>query len=399
MRLDQAVQRYSDMLRSAVDWLWETDKQLNLSYISPSIAGALGYPAQVLTGRHLLELAHANSEAAMAEPNPMTAAIAARRAFRSEHFQMIAREGHRVGFFLSGMPFFDKSGRFAGYRGTGTAVPRQVKQTADDSQVTSQLMDVLEAALERKDQLEWELSESGHQSFQTRLVAIAHELRTPLNAIIGFAEVIRDRVVGDDLDRYVEYGSDIHDSGVYLLELINGILDMAQVEAVRLRRRREWLSLAEIANAAFRMLGERAAAAEVKLVIDLPPDLPKVWSERRALRQILLNLLSNAIKYTPHGGTAGIEAEVVGAEALNLVVWDTGIGVPAAEQEKVFTLTYRVAQDNLAAEKPGSGLGLAISRDLARALGGDISLKSQPGHGSRFTLSLPLQPPNSADLE
>jgi signal transduction histidine kinase len=113
-----------------------------------------------------------------------------------------------------------------------------------------------------------------------------------------------------------------------------------------------------------------------------------VTGERHALRQILLNLLTNAIKFTPAGGTVGVEWQAPDTTALDLTVWDTGVGIDPKEQERVFERSYRARQRGL--ERPGSGLGLAIARDLARAMGGDITIESRPGAGSRVTLRLPL---------
>ena len=106
------------------------------------------------------------------------------------------------------------------------------------------------------------------------------------------------------------------------------------------------------------------------------------------MRQIFLNLLSNGIKYTRPGGAVGVEAEPASDGMLTIVVWDTGIGIPLDEQEKIFQRTYRVP-GAANADKSGSGLGLSISRDLARSMGGDITVLSKPGHGARFSVRLP----------
>ncbi|MDH3791342.1 MAG: ATP-binding protein, partial [Rhodospirillales bacterium] len=122
----------------------------------------------------------------------------------------------------------------------------------------------------------------------------------------------------------------------------------------------------------------------------LAPGTPWVNGERHALRQILLNLLTNAIKFTPAGGTVGVEWQAPDMAALELIVWDTGVGIDPKDQERVFERSYRAPQKNL--ERPGSGLGLSISRNLARAMRGDITIESRPGEGSRVTLQLPLDP-------
>jgi PAS domain S-box-containing protein len=386
-RLSRLNQRYNDMLRSAVDWLWETDARLHLTYLSPSIATTLGVPAQMLIGRSLLHLFGLEEDEQAS--GRMAASITARRAFRDEHFVLDVGEGLRTNYRVSGVPYYnDATGRFAGYRGTGTAVPEVRGPAAENSEIAGQILDMLEAALARKDQLEWELSRAGNQSLHVRLAGIAHELRTPLNAIIGFAEVIKDRHLGDDWKRYRDYARNIHESGLHLLEVINDLIDLASIDGGSKTLQSERLDVQPIVASALRMLEDKAKEAEVILVNDLAPGVPPVTGERHALRQILLNLLTNAIKFTPAGGTVGVEWQAPDTTALDLTVWDTGVGIDPKEQERVFERSYRARQRGL--ERPGSGLGLAIARDLARAMGGDITIESRPGAGSRVTLRLPL---------
>ncbi len=379
--------RYNDMLRSSVDWLWETDGELNLIYVSPPIANALGVPAQVLIGRSLYHLLGLKEDELAG--SRIAAAIAARRPFRNEHFLLAGRGKGDPGHRITGVPFYDENtGAFAGYRGTGTAARHVNDRSGGDAEAAARLLQLLETALARKDQLEWELSQAGDQAFQIRLAGIAHELRTPLNAIIGFAQVIKERHLGDDPARYQDYARNIHESGLHMLEVVNDLLDLARIDAGHQNLESESLDVETIAASALRMLADKAQEAEVLLVNEIPAGLPKIRGERHALRQILLNLLTNAIKYTPSGGSAGIEVQTDATKMLTVTVWDTGVGIALDEQERVFERAYRVPQTGL--DRPGSGLGLAISRNLARAMGGDITIASNPGKGSRVSLRLPL---------
>ena len=388
-RLARLSLRYNDMLRSAVGWLWETDARLNLIYVSPPIATTLGVPAQMLIGRNLLHLF--GLEEGERASGRMAAAIAARRSFRDEHFVLDMGEGLRTSYRVTGVPYYNETaGRFAGYRGTGTAIPESLDATTDDAETAGQLLEMLEAALVQKDQLEWEISKAGDESLQIRLAGIAHELRTPLNAIIGFAEVIKERQLGDDWKRYQDYARNIHESGLHLLEVINDLIDLARIDSEHKSLQAERLDVEPIVTSALRMLEDKAQEAEVLLVNGLAPGTPWVNGERHALRQILLNLLTNAIKFTPAGGTVGVEWQAPDMAALELIVWDTGVGIDPKDQERVFERSYRAPQKNL--ERPGSGLGLSISRNLARAMRGDITIESRPGEGSRVTLQLPLDP-------
>lgn len=388
-RLSRLSLRYNDMLRSAVDWLWETDARLNLTFVSPPIATTLGVPAQMLIGRSLLHLF--GLEAGGHADGRMAAAIAARRSFRDEHFVLDIGEGLKTSYRVTGVPYYDETtGRFAGYRGTGTAIPVATDSAGEDAETAGQLLELLESALARKDQLEWELSKAGEETLQTRLAGISHELRTPLNAIIGFAEAIKERQLGDDPERCQGYAHDIYESGLHLLDIVNDLIDLASVDSGHQDLRSERLDVAPIVASALRMLKDEARQAQLVVIDDVPPGTPQVRGERQALRQILLNLLTNAIKFTPIGGKVGVECRVAEAGLLDLVIWDTGVGIAPEDLERVFERSYRAPQRDL--ERPGSGLGLSISRNLARAMGGDIAITSRPGEGTRVTLRLRLDP-------
>ena len=401
---------YEDMLRSAVDWLWETNAQLGFTQVA-ALHDDVKLPAGLQTGGGLVDL-YEPAEAAVDGPS-LAELLAAREAFRhvtvliGEPDDEELRRGQR--YRLSGVPLYDRrNGQFLGYRGTGAlagapesvemgaAQPESVEpQSAEPEspepapdEPDNRLLSLLEQALSRKDQLEWELSKAGHKTFEARLESIAHELRTPLNAIIGFAEIIKTRALGNDLERYVNYGNDIYDSGVHMVALVNNLIDLARIDSRQDPLQHELLDARQVVASALRMLEEQAADKGIKLVNHLTQELPALRSERQALRQIFLNLLSNGIKYTRSGGAVGVESEISREGVVSIVVWDTGIGIPLEEQEKVFQRTYRV-KGAANAGKPGSGLGLAISRDLARAMGGDITVLSRPGQGARFTVRLP----------
>ncbi len=391
VQLSRLSLRHNDMLRSAVDWLWETDARLALTYVSPPVATTLGVPAQILTGRSLFDLL--GLEDSDREGGIVIAAIAARQPFRDEHFTLDSGTGASATFRITGVPYYDvNTGDFAGFRGTGTALRVNGDRAAPTAPAAKSLLRLLESALARKDQLEWELMQAGDQALQTRLAGIAHELRTPLNAIIGFAQVIMEQHLGEDPARYQDYARNINESGLHMLEVVNDLIDLAKIDAGHQTLDAESLDVESIAASALRMLEDKAQEAGVALINDIPAELPRIRGERHALRQILLNLVTNAIKYTPSGGSAGLEAEIGAPDTLTLTVWDNGVGIAPEEQERVFERAYRVAETGL--ERPGSGLGLAISRNLARAMGGDITIASTPGRGTRVTLSLPLEPPS-----
>lgn len=230
------------------------------------------------------------------------------------------------------------------------------------------------------------------------LAAMSHELRTPLNAIIGFAEAMEMEVFGNLNDQYKNYSADIGQAGRHLLGLINDVLDVAVLESNRLVIHTESLSAARLVEQALSLVKMRAADRKVE-VSGLPDGVDAVVkADDRRATQIFVNLLANAVKFTPEGGRVGVELEAGGGFAA-ITVWDTGIGIPEDKQELVFDKFQQVEDTVYNRKGDGTGLGLHISRELARLMDGDISLRSESKGGSRFTVTLPLAAEGEAPTE
>ena len=214
------------------------------------------------------------------------------------------------------------------------------------------------------------------------LSTMSHELRTPLNSIIGFSEVL---LTADNLtEKQHRWAGNIMSSGQQLLALINDILDLAKMESGKMRVHPEPLNLADLCESLAGMFRQQAEKKGVDLRLMVPTDLPEVRQDAGKLRQILANLLSNAVKFTPEGGRVTLSAAIVD-DKLTLTVADTGVGIAPEEEELVFD-KFRQASHPLTREQGGTGLGLSIVRELAKLLGGDVSLKSDLGRGSTFTV-------------
>jgi signal transduction histidine kinase/ActR/RegA family two-component response regulator len=219
------------------------------------------------------------------------------------------------------------------------------------------------------------------------LANMSHELRTPLNAIIGFSQVLAAGDFGPLNDRQERYVGHIENSGGRLLDLINDILDLAKVEAGLLEMRPERLELAQLMISGRSEIERLAAAKGVNLVYDLAPGV-WVWTEPRRLQQVVVNLLTNAVKFTPSGGRVSLATTAVGAEA-RVTVTDTGIGIAREEHERIFD-EFVQADDDSAREQKGTGLGLSLSRKLTELMEGTLSVESEVGKGSKFTIALRL---------
>jgi signal transduction histidine kinase/CheY-like chemotaxis protein len=224
------------------------------------------------------------------------------------------------------------------------------------------------------------------------LAGMSHELRTPLNTILGMAEALQEETFGIINDGQTDAIRHIEESGRHLLSLINDILDLSKVEAGKLDLYLEDVELVMIAQSSLRFVGQTARQKNLRIVSSLDPAVGILRADARRLKQMLVNLLANAVKFTPEGGAIGLD--VIGDAAsrrVQLEVWDTGIGIDQAEQARLFQPFVQL-DSRLSREYTGTGLGLALVARMAALHGGSVSVESAPGHGSRFTISLPWTP-------
>jgi two-component system cell cycle sensor histidine kinase PleC len=221
------------------------------------------------------------------------------------------------------------------------------------------------------------------------LATMSHELRTPLNAILGFSEIMRSEILGPHQNQtYKEYANDIHRSGQHLLNLINEVLDISRIEAGRYELHEAPVALAHLVEDCQRLMRLRAESKGLRIVEEFAPDLPKLWADEKALRQICLNLLSNAIKFTPAGGTVTLKIGRNGKGGQFLSVRDTGPGIPEDEIPRVLRSFGQGSLAHQTAEG-GTGLGLPISKGLIELHDGTFELKSKLRHGTEVIVTFP----------
>jgi len=233
-------------------------------------------------------------------------------------------------------------------------------------------------------------AEEANQAKSKFLANMSHELRTPLNAIIGFSEIMESGMFGPlGAEKYHEYCNDIRDSGQYLLDVINDILDMSKIEAGRIRLDFEDLSLDTLLNEATRVVGARALDKQLELKARISPEL-RLRADRRALKQVVLNLLSNAVKFTPVGGRVTVRGRAT-SHCITLAIADTGIGI-AKDALARLGRPFEQVESQLTKSHQGSGLGLAISKSLVELHGGRMRIRSTLGKGTLVVVRLPLEP-------
>ncbi len=219
------------------------------------------------------------------------------------------------------------------------------------------------------------------------LANMSHELRTPLNAIIGFSELMAEGAAGALTGEQRSHCHDIRDSGLHLLHLIDGILDLSKIEAGKLEVHRQPTDPAPLLEEAASMVRPQALRGGLELSIDVAPDLGSANLDPGLFRQVLVNLLTNAVKFTPSGGQVRVRATREGGD-LVVRVSDSGIGIDPEQQARIFDEFYQV-DASYSRRYQGSGLGLALVRRMVRLHDGVVRLDSAPGEGSTFTVSIP----------
>ncbi len=242
--------------------------------------------------------------------------------------------------------------------------------------------------LNEKYSAEKERAEAANLAKSEFLANMSHELRTPLNAIIGFSDIMKSGMFGAIGDaRYAEYVKDIHQSGNYLLGVINDILDMSKIEAGRFSLDLEPVDLCPLITEAVRVVAVSALDKKIDLVTQIN-DCMAVNADRRAIKQILLNLLSNAVKFTGEKGRITVRARKAGG-ALALTIEDTGCGIPRKALRKLGQ-PFEQVQNQMTKSHTGSGLGLAISRSLTELHGGALKIRSREGVGTIVSVRIPM---------
>lgn len=382
--------QFQDFARASSDWFFECDSELRVSSLSDRFTAIVGQPASLFIGSRFEQFGRFDNN--MEGRFDGTRAMKARKPFREQLFVVSEPNGSELKFHLSGVPVFDrKTGNFEGFRGVGMDVTSLYAQ-AEERENAKENLESLFAELTRKNialDVATEQATSALRAKNEFLAAMSHELRTPLNAIIGFAEAFTQETFGKLDEAYIEYSRDIRASGQHLLGLINDILDVAVIEGGGLSLQLDDVGVQDLISKAVHMNLEAAASKGLKTsCLDIRSNLSVLADERRAT-QILVNLLSNAVKFTPEGGEVGIELAKQN-DMLAITVWDTGIGISAEQQAQVFEKFHQVTEHIYSRSQEGTGLGLHISRELARMMDGELSVESEEGKGSRFTVTLPI---------
>ncbi|WP_241503731.1 sensor histidine kinase [Ferruginivarius sediminum] len=248
----------------------------------------------------------------------------------------------------------------------------------------SQLRDAQERLMQQNMELE-----AANRAKSEFLANVSHELRTPLNAIIGFSELLRNQAFPHEADaRYREYADDIQMSGRHLLSLINDILDLSKIEAGHFELQEIAVDTGALVDSALRLVRGRREAQSLKLSAEIAPDLPQLFADDRAVKQVLINLLSNAVKFTPEEGSVAVRASQRADGGIDLAVADTGIGMDPKLVSRAFQ-PFAQVDVNFQRRFEGTGLGLSLVASLSRMHGAEVGVDTCPGQGTTVTLHFP----------
>jgi two-component system cell cycle sensor histidine kinase PleC len=219
------------------------------------------------------------------------------------------------------------------------------------------------------------------------LAHMSHELRTPLNAIIGFAEILSTEMLGPiGNPKYKDCVNDIHDSGRHLLRVINDVLDVAKIDAGKMKLNAYEFDACAVVHEVSRMLAGLARKAQLNLVTATPDDAIILHADERLLRQMLINLIGNAVKFTPAGGEVCVRVEALGPRGVRFSVADTGVGIAAEDLPRVLA-PYELAERNTMRSDNDTGLGLPLTKAVAELHRAVFAIDSTPGAGTRVSIT------------
>jgi signal transduction histidine kinase len=329
-----------------------------------------------VVGRALLEGRTVQVPDVLADPEYTWSEAQERTGFRSVLAVPLLRERHPIGVLVLARsvtrPFTDKQVEVVTTFADQAVIAIENVRLFDEIQDKSRQ---LAEASERKSQF---------------LASMSHELRTPLNAIIGLTEMMVSNAARFGTEKAQEPLQRVNAAGTHLLSLINEILDLSKIEVGKLELNLEPVNLARLVDEVIGTAGQLAEKNKNRLAVEAQDNVGALTADSMRLKQILLNLLSNACKFTKEGEVALRVCKVAdGRDWVELAVADSGIGMTTEQQAKLFQ-DFTQADSLTARRYGGTGLGLAITRKLARMMGGDVTVTSEPGKGSVFTVRLPV---------
>ena len=357
-------QRVRDALDNLAEGLLILDTKCNILLANSSFAKVLGKDSDKLIGRKTKSLGIKTEGMA-----PWESALSEKRLVSNERVTLENSEEEERCYLVNCSPLLGHKGNYCG-----------VMVTFDDVTQLEESRNQLQVARDEAD--------AANQAKSDFLANMSHEIRTPMNAILGFADVLR-RGMEETPEQRMEYLNTIHSNGSHLIELINEILDLSKVEAGKLELEMREFSLPELVYGVVQVLSSKAMQKDIELDYKITGKIPsQITSDSTRIRQILINLVGNAVKFTDLGQV--VLACDYQNDSIQFDIIDTGIGMNDEQMAKIFD-PFSQADSSVTRRFGGTGLGLSICKKFAEALDGSISVSSEPGVGTTFSVRLPVE--------
>ena len=365
--LAKSEERFRDVSEAAGEYVWEVDKEGKYTFITNRFNEILGYEAEEILGHTPFEFMPPE-EADRVEAF-FRDIVEKGTSFTHLEHRSICKGKEIIWQQVTGIPIRDKDGTMLGYRGTGLDITQRKKAEAD---------------LKR----ERERAEQANEAKSTFLANMSHEIRTPMNAILGFSDLLLKTSLDSKQSHYL---SALKSSGKSLLTLINDILDLSKIEAGKMSIQYRPTRIRDLFEEVADVFSIRVSEKKLTFTLAVDDEVPQVLKvDEVRVRQILFNLIGNAIKFTDEGGIeVSLSSKNKGPKTIDLVITvrDTGIGI-AREALKLIFDSFSQQEDQDTRKYGGTGLGLAITKRLTEMMNGEVTVESQIGVGSAFTVTL-----------
>ena len=384
------------ILNSAGEGIYGLDKAFATIFINPAACKMLGFQADELIGQCLHKTIHHTKADGTAYPMNECLTCDVVKGGSTYHVEdevFWRKDGTSFPVEYTSTPIRDENAEIRGVVVTFRDITERKQAQEALLKERASLAQKVEERTAELNLTNAELSRSVRLKDEF-LANMSHELRTPLNAILARSEILQEEIFGELNEKQMNYVKTIETSGRHLLGLINDILDLSKIEAGQMALEIEPFFVKTVCQASLEFIKELALKRRLQVFTEIDSNVLLMQADQRRLKQILINLLNNAVKFTEEGQTMGLD--VVGdkaRETVHFTVWDTGIGIADADMKKLFQSFVQV-DSRLSRRYEGTGLGLALVHRLTDMHGGNVSVESEIGKGSRFTVSLPWREPN-----
>ncbi|MGI0481835.1 PAS domain S-box protein [Geminocystis sp. CENA526] len=373
--LENSEAKYRTFIETANDLIYSINPEGKFTYLSPNTEDILGFAPEELEGLNFPEVLHPDDVAHCQE---FFAIVMGGEKKRGLEYRVIHKDGSWRWHITSASPQFNDQGEVIAFLGFAYDITERKLAELKQQQLNQELI----KANRLKDEF---------------LAMMSHELRTPLNAILGMAEILQEKIYGEMNVQQEKSISTIEKSGKHLLSLINDILDVTKIEAGKIDLHLQNVKVNSLCESSLAFINPLAQKKQIQLKMVLPFQAPKIYADENRIRQVLLNLLNNAVKFTPAHGKVTLEVIPPppinkGDQASNhlrFVVKDTGIGIASEDIEKLFKPFVQI-DSALNRQYEGTGLGLVLVKKIVELHGGKVSVTSEVGVGSCFTVDLPI---------